>query len=64
VILPHLDPSFEPVQSSLIAREKEPTILDIVTAIKEYKANQMVIQFTSQPQVKVEDSGNEAMAAH
>ena len=38
--------------------------MDIVTAVKEYEANQIVVQSISQPQVKVEESGNEAMAAH
>lgn len=55
---------FEPVRSSLIAREKEPVIADIIAAIKEYESNQLVVRFASQPQVKVEDIGNEAMAAH
>jgi hypothetical protein len=63
VILLHLDPSFEPVRSSLIAWEKEATILEIVAAVKQFEANQIVVQSALQPQVKQEDMGNEAMAA-
>ena len=54
---------FEPIYSSLIAHKKEPVIAEIISAIKEYELNQLVVQFTFQPQVKVEDVGNEAMAA-
>jgi len=61
-ILLRLNPSFEPIRSSLITQDTAPTILQIVAAIKQFEANQNAIS-ASQAQVKVEEFENEALAA-
>ena len=47
IILLHLDATFEPVRSSLITREKSASLQEIITAIKEFEANQTIVCVSS-----------------
>ena len=43
IILLCLHATFEPVQSSLIIREKSASLQEIIAAVKEFEANQIIV---------------------
>ena len=47
IILLCLDATFEPVWSSLITQKKSASLQDIITAVKEFEANQIIICISS-----------------